>query len=691
MAETPKSPEPASRPGTFRWPPRIVALAVVLYALWTVSCHATVKRQGSGSDLFSLFGIALVMLALAAAGIARLRGARSIGDTLDRCVAEPLPVPAGPVASPLARALATAGALLVLGLWLVLEDAWWVWIAATACVVAGTAWVLVRSRSERWEVPAPVEGRAWHGPVLLALCAASAYLAMCVGRSNTDDAYYVNIAVALSDQPELPLYLRDTIHDAGVIMMAPYRVHTYELLAGALSHFSGVPALWVMHVGLVAVTGALLPLVWAMLLRELDPQRWLAMLAVVLGWFLLDGDDYFTPSMHAYGRLFQGKAVMYSVAVPVAVTYGLRFGRAPSASRFAALCLIQVVMVGLSSTGLWLAPCVAATAVAATMRLQRAFAAAAVMGLLASFYPVCAGLWVRAQMSAGKPTTRKLIAGSLPDAADTTFEPLLNAFYVALSGWPQTFLYFGVLLLSWGLARTHMMQRYLLAFLVVFVLLFANPFLTDILSRSVVGASTLKRIVWFLPLGAGLACFFTMLWSARQAPRVRTAAVAISVGLFGAFFSLAPEMTIFRHALVRATPALKVSPHGYEAAQLLTQAVPERSHVLATVHVAMFLPLVQRHPYPLMVKPKWFPKGTDGPRRFRLRRVVDRRGKAMAGKHRRWFRLELEHYRVQGLVLTKQAMGSERMAEGLQKIGFVQRHTLPRFQIWTRATEGGPG
>src|SRR5262249_52392304 len=81
-------------------------------------------------------------------------------------------------------------------------------------------------------------------------------------RSDADDAFYVNVAVTTADIPQLALLSIDTMHGIpGLpLPLAVYRVDSYELLNGALSYLSGIPAIYCFHWISAAVAALLVPL-----------------------------------------------------------------------------------------------------------------------------------------------------------------------------------------------------------------------------------------------------------------------------------------------------------------------------------------------------------------------------------------------------------------------------------------------
>ena len=67
-------------------------------------------------------------------------------------------------------------------------------------------------------------------------------------RYDIDDSFYVNMGVAAADFPSQPLLRFDTIHGIGLPFQEPYyRVHTFELLAGLITHAFGVETIRVIH------------------------------------------------------------------------------------------------------------------------------------------------------------------------------------------------------------------------------------------------------------------------------------------------------------------------------------------------------------------------------------------------------------------------------------------------------------
>ncbi|MFI5309224.1 MAG: DUF6077 domain-containing protein, partial [Polyangiales bacterium] len=377
---------------------RVVDAVLGLFALFTLCCHATVVCGGNARALWWTASLAFAVVGVVLAVVWR-RGRAPIGELAAGSEAARAPSVVMEQQDLLGMALGLAGAGVLWLLWKDVRSGWVIWGGAFVFFLGASVWMLARSSRPLVE-RGPARGLGAE-LALWALAVFGGVVTALLHLPNTDDVLYVNIAVASVDHPELRLFAEDTIHGGGGRLLAPYAVHSFELLGGALSRLSGVPALEVLHVVLATGAGVLLPLAWARLFRILDPRRWLWMVAIVVAFHLGDGSDTRSFSMHGFVRLFQGKAILLAVGLPLISAHALAFGRAPSLRAWLRLTASLIAGIGLSSTGLWLAPLVAMTALSCTFVARRSWLTALAWGSSSCAYPLCAALLVRSRMLAG--------------------------------------------------------------------------------------------------------------------------------------------------------------------------------------------------------------------------------------------------------------------------------------------------
>jgi len=502
---------------------------VCAFALWTLCCHLTVATKGTGVQLWWT-ATALLVLCVAAFAY-RARRARSQPTT----TATAVPASESEVELPAARPISVVGllgAFVVIGVWNKGRDPFWFWADATVFLLLST--VLLLSKPIALE-PASREPRseARKALALWALALICALLTAMMRRPNSDDVLYVNIAATLADHPEYVLYGRDTLHGEGMTLMVAYAAHSYELLAGTLAWLVHISALRIMHLGLAPLAGGLTVLALGKLLQLIEPRRWLWLVAIAVSCYLFDGTTERSITGHAFPRMFQGKAVLLSVGVPLVASYAIGFALRPSWRAWLLLAASVVTGIGLSSTGIWLALLVAFTGLFVPLRFTREYGKALLWGCASLLYPIGFALAMRSAMvDAGEgPSTHWQIPTTITDAAVQAqgLRPELNSFGNPL----LAHAYLALLLLAWPLARTALARRYLVAFSFGGFAILMNPFLTGLVAANITGNAAYFRAIWYMPFIAGFALSFAA--AIPSSPGKLSAALAAAVTVWGLY------------------------------------------------------------------------------------------------------------------------------------------------------------
>ncbi|MEO2005776.1 MAG: DUF6077 domain-containing protein, partial [Candidatus Poribacteria bacterium] len=323
---------------------RIVLGVCAGFALWTLCTNTVVAAGGTLTTLIGLFALAGTVTGIIAFRY-RDRGHPKTPDVPEPTTREPLGR-----TQQVALATAFGGAAVVssflgpIALWALL---------VVALAVAAWLWV--------WPETSAVTQPASHPALELGLFAlgfACALYALLIHRPDADDAFYINLAVAAVDHPDLPLLARDTLHGRFdlPIHLAVYRLHSYELLNGAVSWLTGFPAIRVFHWGAASVGAFLVPLAFAALFRRLTPKHWLwATFALVIV-LAAPGETHRWYGNFAFVRIWQGKGIFLFVFLPLIWLAGIRFALQPNPRRWLALAAAQIAALGCSSTALWAAP-----------------------------------------------------------------------------------------------------------------------------------------------------------------------------------------------------------------------------------------------------------------------------------------------------------------------------------------------
>src|SRR5262245_16170870 len=294
------------------------------------------------------------------------------------------------------------------------------------------------------------------------LSAACVVLALVCHRPDADDAFYVNMAVAAAEAPSRALLSGDTLHGVpGLPLYVPvYRVHSYELLNGAVTYLTGWPAMNVFHWLAAGFFALLVPLANAKLFRLLTPRWWVGSVVVVLVVLVSVGETHRWYGNFAFVRMWQGKALLLSIFVPLIYAFGLRSRARPNLRDWILLCAAQVSAVGSRSTALWIAPSVALTALLCGVRLSRAGLSTMLVGALASTY-VMGVAWLTKLSLAGRfGGMFSGVRGAYDLRGGEAWSSMHYALVVALGD--SRLLAFGVasVLASWAVAAPGIARRF---------------------------------------------------------------------------------------------------------------------------------------------------------------------------------------------------------------------------------------
>jgi hypothetical protein len=553
-------------------------------------------------------------------------------------------------------------------------------------LLGAAALALLPGEAPRAEAPA--RGAAREG-ALFALSLFCVAVALVTHRPDDDDAFYVNVAVAAADAPDAPLLVSDTLLGVpGLPLLLPaYRLHSWELLNGALSLASGLPAIACFHWISAALAALLVPLAHAQLLRLLAPRHWLPGVAILVFLLLAVGGASHWWGNTALVRIWQGKAVYLFVFLPLAQAHALAFALRPEARRFALLAAAQVAAVGASSTAVWGAPLGAALALAAAAPPTRRGALRCAQGALASGYALGAGWLLARALRAG---------GQLPaqGALEVPGQKLGEALGLFLGDGPLAAFGAFAWLAGWACAPPGPGRRFAIAAPLGVSLLLLDPWTERFVRAHVTGAS-FWRALWALPLPI-LATLVLMapLRLPRLPPLLRAAACALGLALFAAFVpemsALHPENGSPESYRVRlGWPRLKVPEPAYTWARALHESVKPGATVVAPEAIAIWLPTFQHPTHPVLVRALYVDaqRAALGEEEARLRvflaRYVD--GLEQGPQAGAFFRAGLEHFGVSGVCLRSSPRAGEARRI-LRAAGFESRLGTLAWEIWTRGS-----
>jgi hypothetical protein len=641
---------------------------VLLFAIWTLYCNVITLAHASFDDLMQWLPLeVLVTLAALVCWFRRVQvgpvlpddngNGRQIGKAAESTF------PGYPIA------VLTLGAVWVGLLFAGMPYAvfWW-----GTLIGLGVAWRMRGTTSVAGTATASLRTRDWG--VVLSVAIAAVVVTLVVNRPDPDDAFYMSIPATLLRFPHAPVLLHDTMYRMGdlPLLLPVYRVDSYEVLVGVLSRLTGIPHMKVAYLVLPPLFAVFAVLAWTRLLRRLVPERWVASLVVLFLCVLALGEAHQSYGNFAFVRLFQGKAILATVMVPVIVSATLDFSRHADVRNWLVLFAAQIAALGFTSSALFVAPVAAGVTLVSAWSPSMASTRRLVVGLLASAYVIAAAGMLASATHGGH--------GFISDAA---MPPMLNLIGHTWGAW-STALLLVALLVAWAFAPAPIGGRYFAASALLFMLGVLNPYTCRFVADHFTGASTYWRLIWALPLPVFAALMLSGIASgvARVRPRIAAGAgIALLVcgaGWFGMSFGVLRAANFVRLGV----PGLKVYQVEYPVAKQVAAQVPESGVVLAPELVATWLPTFVHHPRLLDVRMVYLAQTfspQEATRRLALMQYVA--GSKRTTESKAEFEAALPRYGITCVVVLHAAAWRGEIEAELVSRGWVEIGT-GAYDIW---------
>ncbi len=370
-----------------------VTCALVLFAVWTIVYQVA---------LFAGFPATPSLVVALVLGV----GSLVLGRRLD------------PTAPPLVAALpGSTPSLAVLGVTVVATGLALVGQRSAALVIGVLAAIAALVTVARKPQPADTSTAAdehvpgpWLWPVGWGAAVVSAVLASIVVRPDGDDAYFVNFSTWVAERGRFPL--RET-------MISPDRLpalsahspptHSVEGLIGAVARVGGIEAGTAAYVVATPLVTALAVLVLTRLVEEARvPTAPAALLAAVTYLWTTGGSSYSFGSFFGV-RMWQGKAMLVSLVLPLVLLTGARLVRSGSARSHLLFGAALVAAVGVSNTSVFLLPLLVGGIAVAAVALHRPRGALRLAAWVA--YPLVVGVLTVLAAPESSTTAQRLAEG----------------------------------------------------------------------------------------------------------------------------------------------------------------------------------------------------------------------------------------------------------------------------------------
>jgi hypothetical protein len=407
-----------------------------------------------------------------------------------------------------------------------------------ALVSLGARWVqrrcgsLLRFTPEDEQPPSRLWTMAAAGLIVFQAGTAVVY-----DRPDWDDHFY--LSAVMDYQHAESLNSRNPVSREPAEMHAVYRALCWELWGAVACSLTGLNAMAVFHSLLPGILVLLVYGAYTGVLAEYLPRRWVPLALLGLSAFHLWGIGHHdSAANHLLPRLWQGKAVLIHLGVPLTIVLLTRYMAQPTWQRW--LLLLASVLFGLavSFSAIFMVSALLAClglALALAEGLGKRQIRALVGAALAAAPLVACGLVVRAnvQLRVGSGDI-----GGVPVQEPTWFSKIVTYTY---SGSAEVIWLFTLPLMA-ALVRERRQSAYFVLFPALLALTFINPFLFRLVATQFTSYATYYRLLWLFPVGTGLAAllaltvrFLLLCWgvSARRTAALGVAATALAlVGTF---------------------------------------------------------------------------------------------------------------------------------------------------------------
>lgn len=564
---------------------------ICFFASWTVLCYAIVISGSSFQDLVTWWPLSIVSglfftwLCVKAAIPTAIppRSQQSRLTTPDRIAGVRAWIPMLLVASLTALRLAEV-------------PYWAFWIVFLMASTMVLYWVYITDEYHVLLSPPPNNGRGRIG--LFALVLLGATLAAITHRPDIDDTLYLNFVVSSLDFPFDSLYSHSGLWlDKGVPLEMPlYRFHSYELLVAAISHVLNVEHKVIYYLVLPCFFGGAAIIVHLRLAQYLLPGRSLAFLVVWLVLIIALGESHRSFGNFAFVRLFQGKAVLVTVMLPLCLLLGLRFAEIPDWRRGLALSMAAISSLGLSSSALITVPVVLVAVLTGGMlnaprTVARRIAAG---GLASSVILIGIGVFLTTRMTIGQGVYGETLPSTENGLSIVMGDGILGALLLSL--FPIAPLFVADRARRKIYAGTSML----------YVLAVLNPWSAPFVAE-MFDLALQWRLFWSVPLAisASIALVGLVTLQSRGLPvylqHVYLPLVLLALLLASKQWSISTENNV-----TVSLPAYKVENFDHSLASEIVQTSHPGSNVYVPVTIAAWIPTFRHHPYPAYIRPDYF-------------------------------------------------------------------------------------
>ena len=643
----------------------LVAGFVLFWAAWTLACNFAMLTHASVNELVAWCPIAFVVLGAAY----WLLGARAVLPQ-----SRPAVAPVDDIIRAKRRYAILGGATAICSLTLILSwTLFWFCLLVILILFLSMARV-ASSRASPSASDEPIS--VWQWLTLFGLAMLGAVWTLWISRSDLDDAFYVAVAAFAHGHPAAPVLGGDPMFgEAGWPLIFPsYRFSSYELLGGALATLLHRSAMGVMYVLLPPLSAVFVVISTAHLSRELYPRRWLPIVVITLLLMVLLGECHRGHANFAFDRLFQGKAALISIMLPLIYSLNWRYMREGGGPNLMLLACAQVAAIGLSNFGMLIAPIAAAVAAISAWRpsdkesLKRL---------------ICA--WLMTTVSL--PYLLTVVIAAHGVEVVPWHEPPSHV-WLTVFGAQQQYIVVLLLLCAVAIPSDSRVRRLMIVPPLVLVGVLLNPLFAGFISSRITTPDVYWRVVWVFPVLPFLAVgahAFVMHVARRQS--LRDSLSVLAVLLIAGILVAAPLNSLRQsnHGVEWQFAKWKLKQPDLEVALAASRATGQTCRLLAPDNVAGIVSEFESHPALVAVRGHYLNQlhAAMGDIAFRQRLSLYNLVNGNAPFVDDEASDALLKLRVGTVVLDDISDPDGKRRALLLREGFTQVGAYGRFQIWT--------
>lgn len=519
--------------------------------------------------------------------------------------------------------------------------------------------------------------------IVSCLAIAAIIFTLAISRGDLDDAFYVAISAFSAGHPDQQLLAGDPMYgEDGLPLAFPsYRFASFELLSAAIAYLCGITAMDVIY--------KLLPPLWAvmsvfsifLLAQRLMPKRWLLLGIITLAFTILLGEAHRGPANMMFVRLFQGKAVYYSIVLPAIYYLTIRYlSKEGTQKDLFLLGCSQFSAIGLSNFGMLAAPMAGFSALLSNAPIaMNGGNNKKLLGIILTLaIPLPYLIAVAIDSKWGTSITNY--------QEEEPFDVWRSVF-----GWRQQYLVASLLLIGPVLARDSMTRWRLAVPPIILFAIYLNPWLSRFISHNITSPPVYWRVTWSFPALIFLAtscCILMEQLTEKNAQRHIPFAMALLV-MAGIILSM-PFHTLRTDniGLIEGFAEKKVSTQDYRVAERALQINGGDHRLLAPDKIAGILSRFEKHPKLVNVREIYLAPfasafGSEG---YRQRLILHDFVSGTKKNDEPLIHASLISLDVSTIVLPKPKDATHDVADFLGLEGYRSIDTINGYSIWHKAS-----